>query len=303
MDERDFCPGEPSTNGYRGRVTAVLGLPDHLTALRRCLVMGVVNVTPDSFSDGGAYLDPAGAVRRGVRLLAEGADLVDVGGESTRPGAERVPVEEELRRVLPVVRALAAEGAVVSIDTMRAQVAAAALEAGARLVNDVSGGRADPDLARVVAQARVPLIAMHWRGPSSVMESLATYDDVVVDVTAELARTLADLVAAGVDERQVVLDPGFGFAKRPEHSWRLLARLDVLAGLGRPLLIGTSRKRFLGAAVTSGSTSAPDRDAATAATSALAAAAGAWAVRVHEVAASADAVRVAALLREAGEVG
>ncbi|HYY11283.1 MAG TPA: dihydropteroate synthase [Kineosporiaceae bacterium] len=273
------------------------GLPRRLAELDRCLVVGVVNVTPDSFSDGGRWLDPEAAVRHGVRLAADGADLVDVGGESTRPGAGRVSVAEELRRVLPVVEGLVDAGVPVSVDTMRAEVADAALACGAAVVNDVSGGLADPAMAELVADARVPFVAMHWRGASDRMEELAVYGDVVADVRDELARRLDALVAAGVEAGRVVLDPGFGFAKRAEHGWALLAHLDVLAALGRPLLVGTSRKRFLAQAVATADgepASPPERDAATAATSALAAAAGAWAVRVHEVRASADAVRVVA---------
>jgi dihydropteroate synthase len=282
------------------------GLPRVLAQVDRCLVMGIVNVTPDSFSDGGRWLDAGAAIRQGLALVAEGADLVDVGGESTRPGAGRVPVHEELRRVLPVVRALVEAGVVVSVDTTRAVVADAALASGAALVNDVSGGLADPAMADLVADARVPYVVMHWRGASDRMDELATYDDVVADVRAELARRLDALVAAGVEAERVVLDPGFGFAKRPEHGWTLLANLDALAALGRPLLVGTSRKRFLTQALAvragaDGHDTPAERDAATAATSALAAAAGAWAVRVHQARASADAVRVVAALAAARE--
>ncbi|MBO1752984.1 dihydropteroate synthase [Actinotalea sp. BY-33] len=259
--------------------------------------MGVVNVTPDSFSDGGAWFEPAAAVEHGRRLLADGADLLDVGGESTRPGALRVDVDEERRRVLPVIRELCAAGAVVSIDTTRAQVAAEAVEAGALVVNDVSGGLADEGMARVVAETGVVYVAMHWRGHADVMDALATYGDVVQDVRAELAARLDDLVAAGVDPAQVVLDPGLGFAKPGRDNWPLLAHLDALRSIGRPLLVGASRKRFLGhlLAGPDGSPAPPgERDRATAAVSALAAAAGAWCVRAHDVAGSADAVRVAA---------
>jgi dihydropteroate synthase len=283
-------------------VDEVLGLPVALAAPGRCLVMGVVNVTPDSFSDGGQWFEPGAAVDHGLRMLGDGADLLDVGGESTRPGADRVPVEEELRRVLPVIRQLALAGAVVSVDTMRARVASAALSAGAAMINDVSGGLADASMAGLVAQAKVPFVAMHWRGQSATMDAMAVYDDVVGEVSAELTTRLDALTAAGVDPRQVVFDPGLGFAKRAEHNWQLLAGLDQLVALGRPLLIGASRKRFLGTllARSDGSPAPPtDRDAATAATSALAAAAGAWAVRVHQVRPSADAVRVAAAVRAA----
>ncbi len=258
--------------------------------------MGVVNVTPDSFSDGGRWADTGAAVARGRALLADGADLLDVGGESTRPGAARVPAADEAARVLPVVAGLVAEGALVSVDTMRAEVAARAVDAGAALVNDVSGGLADPRMATTVAAAGVPYVAMHWRGHASEMDSLARYDDVVADVRVELRARLEALVDAGVDPARVVLDPGLGFAKEASHSWALLAGLGDLLSLGRPLLVGASRKRFLGHLLGGAGDPVPAaaRDDATAAVSALAAAAGGWCVRVHEVRASADAVRVAA---------
>jgi dihydropteroate synthase len=280
-----------------------MGLPAALVGVPRCLVMGVVNVTPDSFSDGGRWFERDEAIAHGLRLVAEGADLVDVGGESTRPGAGRIPREEELRRVIPVVSELAAAGVVVSIDTMRADVADAALAAGAVIVNDVSGGLADPQMAALVADSRMPFIAMHWRAHSVRMDSLAQYDDVVTDVAAELSARLDALVAGGVDPRQVLLDPGLGFAKRGPHNWSLLAHLDRLIGLGRPLVVGASRKRFLGAVLAGadGTPVPPDaRDEATTATSALAAMAGVWCVRVHEVRGSVDAVRVAAAWLAAG---
>ena len=267
----------------------------------RTRVVGVVNVTPDSFSDGGSFLAHEAAIARGLALRDAGADLVDVGGESTRPGAARVAAAEELRRVLPVVRALAAEGVVVSVDTTRAEVARAAVQAGASLVNDVSGALADPRMADVVAalahEHGAGYVLSHWRGPSDVMTSLARYDDVVAEVLTELAARLEAVVAAGVPRELVVLDPGLGFAKAGEHDWALLAGLPRLAGLGRPLLVGASRKRFLATLLAGGpggpTPPPPARDDATAAVSALAAAHGAWGVRVHEVAASAAAVRVA----------
>ena len=273
------------------------GLPERLERARRTLVMGVINVTPDSFSDGGRWFEPGAAVRHGLGLLADGADLVDVGGESTRPGAERVPVDTELARVLPVIEALVAEGAVVSIDTTRARVARAAVERGALVINDVSGGLADPEMRAVVAATGAVYVAMHWRGHADVMDSLDVYDDVVADVRRELADRLDELRAAGVRDEQVVLDPGLGFAKPGSSNWPLLAHLDALTSLGRPVLVGASRKRFLGhlLAGPDGELAAPlARDDATTAVSALAAAAGAWCVRVHEVKGSADAVRVAA---------
>lgn len=278
----------------------IRGLPPALAGLDRCLVMGIVNVTADSFSDGGAFLDPGEAVAHGLRLLSDGADMLDVGGESTRPGAQRVTPADELARVVPVVRDLVDAGAVVSVDTMRAATATAALAAGASLVNDVSGGLADADLPSVVAEAGVPYVVMHWRGHSRTMQALAAYDDVVRDVRDELSRRLDALGAAGVDLDQVILDPGLGFAKTPEHNWALLRQLDVLTQLGRPLLIGASRKSFLGELLAdrAGNPRAvADREAATTALSALAAHAGAWAVRVHAVRPSADAVRVAAALQ------
>jgi dihydropteroate synthase len=275
-------------------VTASLrGFP----GLGRTRVMAVVNVTPDSFSDGGASLAPEDAVRHGLQAVQDGADLVDVGGESTRPGAQRVTEAQERARVLPVVERLADAGAVVSVDTMRASVAAAALDAGAQLVNDVSGGLADPDMLPLVAQREVPYVVMHWRGHSADMQGRAHYDDVVADVCEELAARLEACARAGVDLQRVLVDPGLGFAKTPEHSWALLRGLPALAALGRPLLVGASRKGFLGAALAApdGTTRpARDRDAATAAVSVLAAQAGAWAVRVHDAGPSADAVRVVA---------
>lgn len=268
------------------------GLPD----LGRTLVLGVVNVTPDSFSDGGRHFDAGDANRAGRQMLEQGADILDVGGESTRPGAQRVDEAEELRRVLPVVAALAEAGAVVSVDTTRASVAAVALDAGARLVNDVSGG-ADPDMFGLVAERGVPYVLMHGRGPSADMASRAHYDDVVAEVVAELSDRLEAARAAGLSTAQVVIDPGIGFAKTAAHNWQLLAGLDRLHVIGRPVLLGTSRKAFLGRLLAGpDGTQRPtdDREAATAATSALAASAGVWGVRVHDVRASVDAVRVAA---------
>jgi dihydropteroate synthase len=219
------------------RLIAVTRLP----APGRTVVMGILNVTPDSFSDGGEFLDVDAAVAHGLALFGEGADLVDVGGESTRPGAQRASVETELARVVPVIRQLSAAGVSISVDTMRAEVAVAAVGAGAVLVNDVSGGLADPAMLPAVADLGVDYVAMHWRGHSDRMADLATYDDVVAEVTEELADRLWAAVAAGVDRRRVILDPGLGFAKTAEHNWALLRGLDHLAGLGRPLLVGASR--------------------------------------------------------------
>jgi dihydropteroate synthase len=264
--------------------------------------MGVVNVTPDSFSDGGRWYTPGAAVAHGLTLLEQGADLLDVGGESTRPGARRVPVDVELERVLPVVEALVGRGAVVSVDTTRARVAAAAVERGAALVNDVSGGLADEAMADVVAASGITYVVMHWRGHADVMDERADYEDVVDDVRRELAQRRAALRAKGVHDDQMVLDPGLGFAKPGEANWPLLARLPELVGDGLPVLVGASRKRFLGHLLAGpDGTPAPPlaRDDATAAVSALAAVNGAWCVRVHDVPASVDAVRVAAAWQSA----
>jgi len=261
--------------------------------------MGVVNVTPDSFSDGGAWFGADAAIRHGLDLVAQGADIVDVGGESTRPGAQRIDAAEELRRVGPVVKGLVEAGVQVSIDTMRTQVAEFALNAGAHLVNDVSGGLADPDMPRLVAQAGARYVVVHWRGHSQDMYARASYRDVVAEVRDELARRVDEVTKAGVTPAQVVIDPGLGFGKRPEHNWPLLAHLRdlaVLNGQTFPVLVGASRKRFIGNLL-----AAPDgtprpfsgSDDATVATTALAAANGAWCVRVHQVPANADAVRVA----------
>ncbi|WP_229400911.1 dihydropteroate synthase [Micromonospora okii] len=259
------------------------------------VVMGVLNVTPDSFSDGGRYADLGAAVAQGVRLRSEGAHLVDVGGESTRPGADRVDAETETARVVPVVRELAAAGVPVSIDTSRARVAEAALAAGATVVNDVSGGLADVDMARVVRDAGCPWVLMHWRGHSRTMRDLAHYADVVTDVRAELAQRVDGALAAGVAADRIVIDPGLGFAKTAEHNWQLTARLPELLQLGFPLLFGASRKSYLGRLlVDRDGTPRPTggREAATVATSLLAVAAGAWGVRVHDVLGTVDALAV-----------
>ncbi|WP_212829261.1 dihydropteroate synthase [Catellatospora sp. TT07R-123] len=254
------------------------------------VVMGVLNVTPDSFSDGGLYTDLDSAVRHGVQLRDQGAHLVDVGGESTRPGALRVDAATEAARVVPVIRALARAGVATSVDTTRAAVAAAALEAGAVLVNDVSGGLADPGIRRVVAEAGCPYVIMHWRGHSDRMQDLATYHDVVGQVRAELSERVDEALAAGVRPDQLILDPGLGFAKTAEHNWALSRRLDELVGLGFPVLFAASRKSYLGLLLDG--RPAADRDAATTATSLLAVAAGAWGVRVHDVLGTADAIAV-----------
>jgi dihydropteroate synthase len=258
-------------------------------------VLGVLNVTPDSFSDGGRYADRAAAVAHGIAMRAQGADYVDVGGESTRPGAERVDAATETARVVPVIRELTAAGVPVSIDTTRAAVAAEALGAGAVLVNDVSGGLADPAMAKVVADAGCPWVLMHWRGHSRHMQRLATYQDVVVEVRAELAERVDDALTAGVRAEQLIVDPGLGFAKTPEHNWLLSAHLDEIISLGYPVLFAASRKSYLGRLLADehGEPRPVDqREAATLATTVLAVAAGVWGVRVHDVRANVDAIRV-----------
>src|SRR5690606_5007488 len=252
---------------------------------------------------GGRWFDEAAAIRHGFELVAEGADIIDVGGESTRPGAARVPLDEELARVVPVIRALAAEGVPVSVDTMRAELARAGVEAGACLVNDVSGGLADPEMPRVVAASGVPYVVMHWRGHSDQMQNRAVYQDVVAEVGEELLKRVELVLAEGVSREQIVLDPGLGFAKNATHNWALLAAIPRLTELGYPLLIGASRKRFLGRLLADpdGTPRPFDRnDDATLAVTALAARDGAWCVRVHSVGPNADAVRVAAAWKRAG---
>jgi dihydropteroate synthase len=259
-------------------------------------VLGVVNVTDDSFSDGGLFLEPDRAVDHGLALAADGADIIDVGGESTRPGATRIDAAIETSRVRPVVKALAAQGLLVSIDTMHARVASAALEDGARIVNDVSGGRADPDMARVVAEAGVPWVLMHWRSVGADRpHEVPAYADVVADVRAELLASVDAAVAAGVDPAKLIIDPGLGFAKSAAHNWALLHALGEFVATGIPVLVGASRKRFLGTllADSDGAPRQPDgRETATAVISALAAQVGAWGVRVHDVRASVDALKV-----------
>ena len=279
----------------------------------RTLLMGVLNVTPDSFSDGGRWADPEAAVSRARELIAQGADIIDIGGESTRPGARRVDVDTEISRVLPVVRALVADGAdgadgtagcaIISVDTIHASTAEAAIDAGAHIINDVSGGLADPAMHGLIARTGVVYVCQHWRGDPETMDRLTDYSalgGVVDGVEAELRERLDALEAAGADRRQIVVDPGLGFAKTHSQSWRLLAATERLRrDLGLPVLIGSSRKRFLSLSLPDSTAADPiARDAATAATSALAALAGAWAVRVHEVPASRDAVRTASLWKE-----
>ncbi len=259
------------------------------------VVMGVLNVTPDSFSDGGRFADVDAAVAHGISLHRQGADIIDVGGESTRPGADRVDPATEIARVVPVIGRLAEAGVPMSIDTTRAVVAKAALTAGATVINDVSGGLADPDMAGVAAEAGCPWILMHWRGHSRTMTELAVYQDVVAEVRDELSARVAEARQGGVAATQIILDPGLGFAKNAEHNWELSAHLDTLVDLGYPVLFGASRKKYLGRLLADDSgvpRPVDEREAATLATSVLAVAAGAWGVRVHEVRATVDALAV-----------
>ncbi|WP_163715534.1 dihydropteroate synthase [Mycobacterium timonense] len=270
-------------------------------------VMGVLNVTDDSFSDGGRYLDPDKAVAQGLALAADGADIVDVGGESTRPGATRVDARVETARVVPVVKELASQGITVSIDTMHADVARAALGSGARIVNDVSGGRADPGMAPLLAEAKMPWVLMHWRSVAAERPHAAPqYHDVVAEVRTELLASVDAAVSAGVDPAQLMIDPGLGFAKTGQHNWALLHALPQLVATGIPVLLGASRKRFLGTLLAGpdGSARPPDgRETATAVISALAALHGAWGVRVHDVRATVDALKVVAAWNDETHTG
>ncbi len=297
MDSLAAAPGTgPNTSPLpvlrkpRARATFE-GLPSD-----RAVVMGILNVTPDSFSDGGAHVTADTAIAAGLRMFYSGADIIDVGGESTRPGSDEVPEDEEQRRILPVVEALVKAGALVSVDTRRASTAEKALDAGATVINDVSGNLLSDEMIRVLAERGAYYVLMHNRGDSKTMGSLAEYGDVVEDVLAETLAVRDRLRAGGVADEKVILDPGLGFAKDGEHNWALLRGLGRFTAQGHRVLVGASRKRFLGELLTSGGKAAPpqQRDAATAAISALAAAAGAWGVRVHDVASNLDAVKVAA---------
>lgn len=272
----------------------ILGLPDQLSELDRTLVMGIINVTTDSFSDGGRHIDLDNALRRAHTMVAEGADIIDIGGESTRPGAERIDEQIERDRVIPLLREIVELGAIVSVDTMRASIAEEAISAGALIINDVSGGLADPVMGEVIAAARVPFVAMHWRGHSDRMQSVAHYKHVAHEVRDELAARIDGLLIQGVEFEQIIVDPGIGFAKTPSHNWELLHNFKALKDLDRPILIGASRKRFIGEllSVEGVERSLDERDDATIALTALAAQAGAWCVRVHEVRGNRDAVEV-----------
>ena len=270
------------------------GLPENLRNLDRTLVMGVLNVTPDSFSDGGRFNDPTIATNHALQMIQDGADIIDIGGESTRPGSDRITVKEELDRVLPVISALANSGVAISIDTMRVEVANAAIDAGACMINDVSGGKSDPEMLSYLATLNVPYILMHWRGPSNIMNTLTDYNDVVADVTSEISKQVDVAVAAGIARERIAVDPGIGFAKTVDQNWPILKHLEVLEGLGLPILIGASRKKFLGELLAKDGVArdSDERESATTAISTLMAARGLWAVRVHEVKASSDAVAV-----------
>jgi dihydropteroate synthase len=274
----------------------VLGLPSNLVHQKRTLVMGVINVTSDSFSDGGDNLDIEVAIASGLRMIQDGADIIDIGGESTRPGAERTSYEEETARVLPVIRALSDSAAIISVDTMRARVAAEAVEAGAHIVNDVSGGLADPAMAEFIAAARIPYVVMHWRGHSDEMSQHATYKKVTKEVRKELSQRIEDLVRRGVDFEQIILDPGLGFAKEPEHNWTLLHEIEELEKLERPLLVGHSRKRFLGELLNDRPAKA--REYATVAVTSLLAERKIWGVRVHDVRSNRDAIETVSRWRQ-----
>ena len=265
--------------------------------MQRTLVLGILNVTPDSFADGGKFLEPADAIMQGRKLITEGADIIDVGGESTRPGAERVSEEVELKRVIPVITELVKDGAVVSVDTTRSEVAKAAIKAGATYVNDVSGGLADEKMAQLIAaNPKVQYIVMHWRGESKDMQSKAIYKDVVKEVKDELDDRVSELIKAGVQAEQIILDPGIGFAKEAEHNWQILQNIERFQLLGYPILIGASRKRFLGELINANN--ADDREAASIALTAELARLNIWGVRTHSVKPHRDAIAVADRLRK-----
>jgi len=280
------------------------GLPVSGIDARLPVVWGVLNVTPDSFSDGGLFESADKAIEQGVLLRSQGADVVDIGGESTRPGAERVGIEVELQRVLPVISGLVDRGVMVSVDTMRAEVAREAVGCGASIVNDVSGGRADPDMHSTVAKLGVPYVVMHWRGHSVLMNQQAVYHDSVSEVRDEIDEQVRAAIASGIEPGCIVVDPGIGFAKEPEHNWDLLRSLDVLTEMGFPILVGASRKRFLGALLANSEGLAREttgRDVATAVLSARLADAGIWGLRVHDVRSTVDALKVSLAMRREEE--
>ena len=248
------------------------------------LVMGILNVTPDSFADGGLHFDTDLAITHGREMIEDGVDIIDIGGESTRPGADRVSAEEEQARVIPVIQELAKENVVISIDTMRASTAKLGVEAGATIVNDVSGGAADPEMFSTIAQLGCKYTLMHWRGHSKDMNSKAIYSDVVAEVIEEISIQLDKALAAGIKRENIILDPGIGFAKDAEHNWEILNRIDEFIELGYPVLIGHSRKRFLG-----GDTPDDREDATVQVTQSLVGK-GIWAVRVHGVKANKEAI-------------
>jgi dihydropteroate synthase len=270
-----------------------------LAIKKECLVVGVLNVTPDSFSDGGLFTDATTAINHAKQLIANGADLIDVGGESTKPGVSRIENIEEQKRVIPVIEELTNLGIITSIDTMRGQTAELAVKAGAQIVNDVSGGLADENMHKAVAGLDVPYVLMHWRGHSTVMDELANYQIVVEEVINELKIQIEKATKAGINRNRIVIDPGLGFAKKPEHNWQILKEINKLHTLELPIYIGASRKRFLADfAFPKGSTDPKDRDLATSAISSYASLNGAWAVRVHDVAGSVAAVKVTNQLEE-----
>lgn len=290
-DEPDSRTGEAPVS-VRRRIRSVTAAPGVPLGGDRTLIMGILNVTPDSFSDGGRWNTLESALEHAAELMAQGADLIDIGGESTRPGAQRVPVAEEQRRVLPLVRELARGGIAVSVDTMNASTALAAAHAGAAVINDVSGGLSDPDMTRVAIETGLPFVVMHWRGHSAEMAAKANYRDVVSDVRRELEYRVAELIVRGVDPAKIIVDPGIGFSKNAEHNWALLGHYGELASLGLPVLVAASRKGFLAPLVADGAV--PDaRDAPSAIVAAIAASQGAWAVRVHNVAETRAALDVA----------
>lgn len=269
------------------------GLPASLTNLKRTLIFGILNVTPDSFSDGGKFLDPANAIKHATELISQGADVIDIGGESTRPGAERISTAEELARVIPVIEEVS-QFATVSIDTMRSEVAVAAIAAGAAIVNDVSGGLADAEMVFAVAEKQVPYVCMHWRNHSADMYENASYQNVALEVIEELEQRVAVALGAGIEKDRIILDPGLGFAKLPEHNWQLISEIATLNSLGFPLLVGASRKKFIREL-------GVDQDAATHALNAYLAANKIWAVRVHDVAGTAAAITALAEIMENDE--